>query len=185
MSTPNVSANPTKAQRRLTLPSAKGMLITATMVAGASILGVSAAGGSFATWRVSDTMASSSVSSGSLNITINGASSFALDGTDWSQLIPGDIISQQVSVKNTGTTLATISVTTAAPSAAVDVRVKSGACSGTITGASSTTTPTTLAGSLAGGATITVCIQVSLTPTATQNQSAPFTMTFTADQVHP
>ncbi|MEO7146799.1 MAG: hypothetical protein ABIW81_01310 [Terrimesophilobacter sp.] len=185
MSTPNTSTSLAKARRRLTLPSAKGMLITATMVAGAAVLGVSAAGGSFASWRVADNIAPSSVSSGSLNITVNDVSSYALDGTAWSQLIPGDVVSQQVSVKNTGTASATISASTTAPSDAIDVRVQAGACSGTITGPSSTTTPTTLAGTMLGGDTITVCVQVSLTPSAVQNQSAPFTVVFTATQVGP
>lgn len=185
MSTSRTLNAPARTRRRLTLPSARGMLITATMVAGAAVLGVSAAGGSFATWRVSDNIAPSTISSGSLNITINGVSSYALDGTAWSQLIPGDVVSQQVSLKNTGTAAATISASTSAPSGAIDVRVQSGACSGVIAGPSSTTAPTTLAGTVAGGATIAVCIQVSLTPTATQSQTAPFTMAFTANQVLP
>lgn len=167
------------------LPSVKGMLLSTAFVGAAAILGVSTAAGSFATWHVSDSISAGTIRAGTLGITINGSSNYALTGTPWSALMPGDVVSQQVSVKNTGTTLASLSVSTSAPSGAIDVRAQSGACSGTITGPSSTTTPTALSGTLAGGATITVCIQVSLTSAAAQNQSAPFTMTFTADQVHP
>ncbi len=185
MSTLCTPEAPVTTRNRLALPSVKGMLVTTAMVAGAAVLGVSAAGGSFATWQVADEIAPSTVSSGSLNIVVNDVANYALSGTAWSALMPGDVVSQQVSVKNTGTTAATVTASTSAPSGAIDVRVQSGACSGTIAGPSSTATPTALAGTLAGGASMTVCIQVSLTATATQNQSAPFTLTFTADQVQP
>ncbi|HNP14841.1 MAG: hypothetical protein KF739_01775 [Cryobacterium sp.] len=172
-------------RRRLRLPGIKGLLLTTALIGAASVLGVSTAAGSFANWNRSDTVAASTLRAGSLGLTINGSANYALGGTPWSSLMPGDVASQQVSVKNTGTTPATVTVSTAAGSAPIEVRVKSGACSGTIAGPSSTTTPTTLSGTLAGGATITVCIQVTLTNAAAQNQSAPFTMTFTANQVIP
>ncbi len=167
------------------LPTVKGMLISTALVGGAAVLGVSTAAGSFAMWHSAAPVGASTIQAGTLGITVNGSSNYALTGTPWSALMPGDVVSQQVSVKNTGTTPATLRVSTSAPSGAIDVRAQSSACSGTIAGPSSTTTPTLLSGTLAGGATITVCIQVSLTASAAQNQSAPFTMTFTADQVHP
>lgn len=191
MSTPSTSASLTKAPSRLSFPSVRGMLVTTAIVAGAALLGVSAAGGSFASWRVAASVSPSTVSSGSLDIAISGpgiigpgAASYAMDATPWSALIPGDVVTREVSVTNTGTVPVTLSVSTS-PSTVIDVRVQSGLCAGTITGDSSTTTPATLDGTLAGGASTTVCIQVSLTPAAVQNQSAPFTMTFTGDQVRP
>ncbi|MEO6942046.1 MAG: hypothetical protein ABI124_03390 [Terrimesophilobacter sp.] len=181
----------TSLRGRLRPPSVKGMLLSTAFVSVAAILGVSAAGGSFATWNGADSVGASTIRSGTLGITISGPSvtgagpaSYTLANTPWSALLPGDVAAQQVSVTNTGTTPVTLTVSTTA-SAVIDVRVQSGACSGTITGNSSTITPTILAGTLAGGATIAVCIQVSLTPAATQNQPAPFTMTFVANQEHP
>lgn len=169
----------------ITLPSIKGLLLSTAMVSVAAVLGISSAGGSFALWNGADTIAASTIKAGTLGITVNDVANYALSGTAWSALMPGDVASQQVSVKNTGTTPATLTVSTSAPSGAIEVRASSGVCSGTIAGPSSTTTPTILSGTLTGGATVTVCIQVSLSPSATQDQSAPFTMTFTADQVHP
>lgn len=170
---------------KFVMPSIRGMLLSTAMVGIAAALGVSSAGGTFASWNGADNVAPSTITAGTLGITVNGVANYALIGTAWSALIPGDVVSQQVSVKNTGTTSATVTASTSAPSGAIDVRVQSGVCSGTIAGPSSTATPTTLSGTLAGGATVTVCIQVSLTSAATQNQSAPFAMTFTANQVHP
>ena len=179
------STRTSRTRRRLALPSIKGILLSTAMIGTAAVLGISSAGGSFAIWNGSDTIAAGTITAGTLGITVNDAASYALSGTAWSALMPGDIASQQVSVKNTGTTPAALTVSTSAPSGAIEVRARSGACSGTIAGPSSTATPTVLSGTLAGGATVTVCIQVSLSPSATQGQSTPFTMTFTADQVHP
>lgn len=172
-------------RRPIWLPGIRGMLLTTALIGVASVLGVSTAAGSFANLNRSESLSASTLRAGSLGITINGSANYALGGTPWSSLMPGDVASQQVSVKNTGTTPATVTVSTAAGSAPIEVRVKSGVCSGTITGPSSTATPTVLSGTLAGGATVTVCIQVSLTAAAAQNQSSPFTMTFTANQVTP
>ena len=167
------------------LPTIRGMLVSTALVSLGAVLGISSAGGSFASWISSDNVSAGTITSGTLAITVNGSTAYALSGTAWSSLLPGDVASQQVTVKNTGTTAATLTASTSSPSGAIDVRVQSGACAGTIAGSSSTAAPTSLAGPLAGGASMTVCIQVSLTSTAVQGQSAPFTMTFTADQVHP
>lgn len=185
MSTPSTPNAPAKTRRRLALPSARGLLTTTAMVAGAAILGVSAAGGSFASWKVGAPVTATAITSGSLGLTINGVTDLALDGTTWSQLLPGDVAFREVTVSNTGTTPVTIIVGSNDPTTTLEVRAQSGACAGTIIGDSATTTPTKLDGTLDGGTSITVCIQVSLTPSAAENQSAPFSMTFTADQVRP
>ncbi len=177
---------------RFRLPSIKGLLIATALVGGSAVLGVSTAAGSFATWNDSEQIGAGTIQAGTLGIALSGTgvaatspANYTVNGAPWSALMPGDEAIQEVDVTNTGTTPATVTVSTAAGTSPIEVRVKSGVCSGTITGPSSTTTPTTLAGTLAGGATITVCIQVSLTAAAAQNQPAPFSMTFVADQVRP
>lgn len=183
--TPDFS-RPTIARPRITFPTIKGLLRTTAFVALSAIIGVSTAAGSYAFLTRSASAPASTIQAGSLGLTINGATNYSLDGAPWTSLLPGDVVSRQVSVANTGTTPATVTVrTVASTSGVIEVRVKSGACSGIITSASSTTTPTILPGNLAGGASITVCIQVSLTSVAVQNQSTPFTMTFTSDQMLP
>ncbi len=177
---------PAVAVKRFPVPTIKGLLRSVAFVAISVVVGVSTAAGSYAFLTQSASAPANTIQAGSLGLTINSATNYSLDGSPWSSLLPGDVVSRQVSVANTGTTPATVTVSTvASTSGVIEVRVKSGACSGIITGASSTTTPTILPGNLAGGASITVCIQVSLTSAAVQNQSTPFTMTFTSDQVLP
>ncbi|MEO7348932.1 MAG: hypothetical protein ABIW32_03595 [Terrimesophilobacter sp.] len=172
-----------------TMPRVRSMLLTSGFITLAVALGVSSAGVSYATWVDSEPVSGGTITAGTLDLTIadsvgNDLTNSTLSGVAWSQLLPGDVVSQQVSVTNTGTTPLALTVSTS-PSTVINVYVKSGVCSGTITGDSSNTTPTAVGAPLAGGASVTVCIQVSLTPTAVQNQSAPFTMTFTGDQVRP
>lgn len=164
-----------------------GMLASAAMIGGAAIIGLASAGGSYALWNGAAPVTSNTITSGSLSLTVNTVASYALDGTVWSRMLPGDVVSQQVTLNNTGTTNATVKATATAPSGAIEVRVAKSTCAlaGTIGGTSATTSAMLLPGTLAGGASATVCIQVTLSESVAQGQAAPFTLTFTAEQVHP
>jgi Camelysin metallo-endopeptidase len=160
----------------------RGMLASATAIAGASIIAALAAGGTYALWNGERSIPSATITSGTLGLTVNGGSSGVLDGTAWSKLLPGDIVSQEVTVKNTGDVAGTVSATTTGGFSPLLVHVKKGACGATIVGTSSTVSPTSLGAFLPSEQSL-VCVQVTMPATApagTQGTSQAFTITFTS-----
>lgn len=157
------------------------MLVSASAIAGASFLAVIAAGGSYALWNGAADITGTTVSAGSTGLTVNDASSYPLGGVPWSSLLPGDIVSQEVTVKNTGTVPGTVTASTAGSFTPLVVHVKKGACGATITGTASTVSPTDI-GVFAGGEGSIVCLQVTLPATvanSAQGTSQSFLVTFT------
>lgn len=180
LSGPRHRAKPKRARRAaLTVG---GMLASSSAIAGASIVAVIAAGGSYAMLTSSAPLPGGTIRSGSLSLTVNDVASYALAGTNWSGLLPGDVVQQSVIVKNTGTVPGTVSALTSGAYGPLLVHVKKGACSATITGASSTVSPTDL-GSFAGGEASTVCVQVTLPGTVAntfQGANQTFTVALTS-----
>jgi alternate signal-mediated exported protein len=180
LSGPRHLAHP-KPSRRVAL-TVGGMLASSSAIAGASIVAVIAAGGTYAMWNDSASLDGGTIHSGSLNLTVNDVESYVVSGADWSKLLPGDVVSQEVTVKNTGTVPGTVSAQTSGSFDPLLVHVKKGSCSGTIGGMSSTVSPTDL-GVFAAGEASVVCLQVTMPADAAntaQGTSQTFTVTFTS-----
>jgi Camelysin metallo-endopeptidase len=163
-------------------PTIRGMLISTVAIAAGSALAVFAAGGSYAKWNSGGAITSTVITAGSLGLTVNNAATVALSGASWSTLLPGDVVSQQVSLKNTGTVPGVVTVSTTGSFGTLLVHAKKGACGATITGTSSTVSPTNI-GVFAGGEVSVVCLQVTLPSSVAngvQGSSMNFTTTFTA-----
>lgn len=143
--------------------------------AGAILLGVCAAAGtaagSFAYLNSTVQVGTAStVTAGTSTLTLqSGANpagtSITLPTTVWNRMLPGDIVGQTVTVRNTGDTPLAVS-TRLSVASAWEFRVASGACPVTqIPGAALSTTATAWA-TVAAGASPTMCIQAVLPTTA-------------------
>lgn len=163
----------------------RGMLTVASTVAGLTFAGIATVGGSYALWQDNAPVSAGVIESGSLQLLINGQPSVNLTAAHLQKLLPGDRVTQQVTLSNTGTVAADVTAQTAMASSDYEVRVAGGACPSTaLTTASTLTAPVAL-GLWAASEVTTVCIEVTLKPTASpasQGAQAPFTLTFTATQ---
>jgi hypothetical protein len=159
-----------------------GMLASSSAIAGASIVAVIAAGGTYAMWNDSAGLDAGVIASGTTGLTVNGVSSYALSGAAWTKLLPGDVVSQEVTLKNTGNVPGTITAGTHGSFAPLLVYVKKGTCGAAIGGTSSTVSPTNLGVFAAGGASV-VCIQVTMPADAAgsmQGTAQSFSVDFTS-----
>lgn len=174
-------------------------ILTATAVmAGAVILGVAGAGGTYAMWNSSTTLNLGTITSGTTGLTVNAQNSYAIPASSMvGSLLPGRsvITSVPLAVKNTGTVGLTVTAGSPLISGALSgnlsvavrqVASSSSACTPTATGGtmSTMTSPVTLA----AGSTIYVCVEAQLAssaPATVQGQSANFTIPFNGTQVHP
>jgi predicted ribosomally synthesized peptide with SipW-like signal peptide len=161
-------------------PVLASLLASSVAVAVGVVVAITASGGTFALWTSTQTLSAGSVTSGSMTLTVNAATTVALSGTAWSTLLPGDWVQKQVTLKNTGTVAATVSASTTGSFGPLLVHAAKGACSGQLTGTSSTVSPTSF-GTFTAGESSLACIQVSL-PTSTANgaqgSAQSFTVTF-------
>lgn len=167
-----------KAHRRATV---SNLLLSSAAVAIAIVAAVLFTGGSFALWATSAPITLGSVTTGSMQLRVNSSSTVALSGATWSTLLPGDVVSQQVTLQNIGSVSTTVTASTTGSFGSLVVHTKKGVCSSTITGTSSTVSPTAL-GVFAAGESAVACIQVSLPVTASNSQQGTaqtFTVTFT------
>lgn len=154
----------------------------AAAIAGASIIAVCAAGGTYALWNGQRSIPSATIQTGTVGLTVNNAPSAVVDGTAWSKLLPGDVVSQQVTLKNTGNVPGTVTASTTGALGPLLVHLKKGACTSTIVGTSSTVLPTNL-GVFVGTESSLVCLQVTMpvsAPANVQSTSQSFTVTFTS-----
>ena len=161
-------------------PTIKGMLASASAIAGASVIAVCAAGGTYALWNGEQSIPEASVTSGTTGLTVNGQLTAPIDGLAWSKMLPGDVISQQVTVKNTGNVPGVVTASTTGGGPLV-VHLKKNACSGTISGTSSTLSSVTL-GTFNASESSIVCVQVTMpanAPAGAQGANQSFTVTFT------
>ena len=177
-----MALNPAGARHRASRDAVlKGLLMSVLAVMMAIWAAMFFIGGSFAYWNDSVTINPGTVTSGTTQLKVNGGSTVALSGTTWSTMLPGDVVSQQVTLQNVGDVSTTVTALTTGSFGSLLVHTKKGACSTTITGTSSTVSPTTL-GTFIAGESSAACIQVTLPTTALnsdQGTSQSFTVTFT------
>jgi predicted ribosomally synthesized peptide with SipW-like signal peptide len=167
-------------------------------MAGAVILGVAGAGGTYAMWNNSTSLNLGTISSGKTGLTVNTQTDFTIQPSAMSgMLLPGRslITSAPLAVKNTGTVA--LSVTAGSPvitgqltnylSVAVrQVASSASACTPTAIGGTMTTMTAPV--TVAAGSTIYICVEAQLAttaPSSVQGQSATFTVPLGGTQVHP
>lgn len=168
------------AQRR---PMIGGMLASVAAIAGASVIAAGAAGGTFALWNGQQPITSATIQTGTMGLTVNGGPTAAVDGTAWAGLLPGDVVWQEITLKNTGNVSGTVTASTTGAFSPLLVHLKKGSCDSTVIGgASSTVSPTNLGVFTATEQSI-VCLQVTMPATAAasvQGTNQSFTVTFTS-----
>jgi hypothetical protein len=172
------------------------ILITAGSFGVAITLGISAGGSTLALWNATTPIGAVSLSTGATGITVNGVANYTVPGLTTTQLLPGlSAVSPQVlTILNTGTTPLKVVVGSAVfsdPSNALAQNgnlavslFQSANCAQSVDGSSiaAWTTPVVLA----AGASVTACLQMTLSATApasVQGVSATFTLPITGTQV--
>lgn len=169
------------AQRRLSLR-AGGMLTIASAAAGVTLIGLADAGTTYALYSDSVLLSPHTVVSGSQELSINGTDAYVPASPAWNNLLPGDRVTTEVTVTTLGDATSNIVATTTPAGGSLDVRVIKGGCpAAALGGPSSTASPTSL-GQWGPDEAATVCIEVSLAPSAAESQTVPFTLTLTATQ---
>ena len=172
------------------------VLITAGAFGVAITLGLSAGGSTLALWNASTPIGAVRLSMGSTGITVNGVNSYTVPGLTTTQLLPGlSAVSPQVlTILNTGTTPLSIGVGSPVFSDPSSLLAQNGNlavslfrstnCAQSVDGSSTAawTTPVVVA----AGASVTACLQMTLSATApstVQGLSATFTVPITGTQV--
>lgn len=178
--------------------------LTTVFVACLAAIGVALAltGGSYALFNSSAPVNGATITAGTTSITVNGSQSATLPGSISSALAPGRSTATALTVANTGTTAASVAVSSTTVGAQTNSLGSyltatltpvsgSSACTvglvgttGALTGFTSTIAPVTIA----SGASATLCLELKLSasaPSSAQGGSAPFTVTLTGSQVAP
>ncbi|GAB3141158.1 hypothetical protein [Marisediminicola antarctica] len=172
------------------------MLSAAAAIAVATFLALLGTGTSYALWNGEAVVDASSVSSGNVGLTINGAAAYALTGLDAERLAPGRSQAASLAIANTGTTRLSVTVS------GTEVLAQSNSLAGFLTAslvpaadcAVATFVPAPLAGFtttaapvvLEPGETRQFCLAISLNaaaPPAAQGGGATFAMAINAVQV--
>lgn len=181
-------ANRTRTRKR-----AARLFIACGVVGAATVLGLATAGGTLALLTANQTVPGATITAGSLDLTVNGASSASLGGL---AVLPGVPQAIPVTVANTGTTPASLTATiNVTSSGTINDRLRAritpvtnaAACAPGLASAQGSLNGFTAADftSLAAGASTVVCLEIALdeaTPIALSGQSATFTATVTATQ---
>ncbi len=171
-------------------------VVPVALIIGALAVGLAGTGSTYALWNGSKSIGAVSLTTGSLGLTVNGATSYTVPGLTTTQLLPGlSAVSPTVLViKNTGTTPLTLSVGSAVFSDPSNLLAQNGnlvvalfqsaTCAQAVDGSSmpAWTAPVVLA----VGASISACLQMTLSPTApssVQGLSAAFTLPLSGVQV--
>lgn len=172
-----------RATRRAPL---RSMLTITSAVAGATLIGLGAAGSSLALWQDSDTLQAAPISSGSLTLKVNTDVVHQLSSAVWQNMLPGDRVQQPVNLHTVGTVPTDISVTTTA-SSDLQVRVLRGGCpvgnTSLVTGNSNGMAR--VVGAWDAGESFPACIEVTLktgAAAAVQDGGLPMIIRFTAVQ---
>lgn len=177
--------------RRFNRAPVRSMLTIAAAAAGATLIAVAAAGGTYGLWADSAAVSAGVVTSGSLNLTINNLAEAPINATAWGSMFPGDRVQQTVTVKNTGTTPADVTVVGTSSAAAVSdytIDVSKGTCpaaAADLAGPSVLQSAAKALGTWTAAESSAVCIEVTLSPTASNvsnGATVPFTLTMTAIQ---
>lgn len=166
--------------------STRAMLIAASALGGATLLGITALGGTYALWKDSSPMSAGTITSGSLTLKVDGESALTLPSAGWHNMLPGDRITRQLTVSTAGAVSTTVTVASTSSSGSHQVRVRNGACPAVaLTGAALGSTPVTL-GTWTANQSSTVCLEVTLpasTPSAAQGTTTPIALSFRAEQI--
>lgn len=190
-----MNAEPTSAPR--SRPTAlRRMLGAAAAIAVAIFLALLGTGTSYALWNGKAVVDASSVSSGNVGLTVNGAAAYSLTGLDAARLAPGRSQVAPLSIANTGTTRLSVTIS------GTEVLAQANSLAGFLTAslvpgadcAVATFVPAPLAGFtttaapvvLAPGETRQFCLAIGLNaaaPPAVQGGSATFAMAIAAVQV--
>jgi hypothetical protein len=172
------------------------LVLTIGIFVAAIIFAVAASGATYAKWNTAQPIGAVSLSTGATGITVNGVTNYSVPGLTTTQLLPGlSAVSPQIlTIQNTGTTPLSVSVGTPTftnPSSLlaqngnlVVALFQSTTCAQSVDGSSvaAWTTPVVLA----AGATISACLQMTLSvnaPSAVQGISATFTLPLNGVQV--
>src|SRR5690606_21635536 len=116
-----------------------------------------------------------SIVSGSMDLKVEDADSYALAG-DWTRMLPGDRITEEVDVALEGTVQATVTASSSNTSNFL-VRVVKGSCPETMP----PVIPVPL-GVWEAKESSPVCVEVTLASSAVQDTTEDFTITFVATQ---
>jgi hypothetical protein len=172
------------------------MLATVGVFGIAITIGISAGGSTFALWNATKPIGAVSISTGATGLAVNGSSSYTVPGLTTTQLLPGlSAVSPQIlSIVNTGTTPLSVSIGTpvfsdpssllAKNSNLVVALFQSTTCAQSVDGSS--TAAWTAPVVVAAGASISACLQMTLSATApatVQGLSATFTLPIVGTQV--
>lgn len=174
-----------------------------TFLAATVTLSLLATSGTYALWSGASTVNGSTISTGSIGLTINGTANYAIPNLNASKLAPGRSVTAAITVANTGSTPIGVTVTnvtigantnalaaqltlraTAVANAASCVAGLAGGTTAALSAFSTTTTPLVMA----PGASQVVCLELGLSATApasVQNGSTSFTLNMVANQRRP
>src|SRR5690554_3170914 len=150
----------------------RSMLTVTSAVAGATLIGLGAAGTTLALWEDSDPLNASLVKAGSMSLTVENQSGMYQLAGDWKQMLPGDRFTHEVEVATPGTVDTTITATANA-SSNFTVRVQKGACS---SDPLELTLPSL--GTWTANESSLVCIEVTLASTAVEGATEDVVVDF-------
>jgi hypothetical protein len=177
--------------------SVSSILASAATIGFGVVVAVSGTSGTFAYLSTQAQVGSATVTAGSTSLTVaygSGTASSAgtIPATAWSTMLPGDVVSQEITVANPGNAKLAVTDHLYAAISYYEVRDALGTCA-------TATIPTTALGTsavtlttLAAGASAVVCVQVKLLTSAPSNLQpasaspitpAPFKVVFDGTQV--
>ena len=190
-----MNAEPTSAPR--SRPTALRRMLSATAaISVATVLALLGTGTSYALWNGEAVVDASSVSSGNVGLTVNGAVAYSLTDFDTARLAPGRAQIAPLAIANTGTTRLAVAIS------GTEVLAQSDSLAGLVTAslvpapdcAVATFVPAPLAGFtttaapvvLEPGETRQFCLAIGLNaaaPAGAQGGSTTFAMAITGEQV--
>jgi len=158
-----------------------------------------AAGGTHALWSTQTTVNGGTLSTGTMNLTINGLSAGVIAGLDTSKLSPGRSVTTTALLANSGSASMDVRVASVVIGAAtngldawLDLRTTvvdaAGSCAPGLTGQSGRLSTFSTSGSgvaVPGGTSAILCLELSLSPSApatTQGGTTVFTINFNGNQ---
>lgn len=174
----------------------RGLLLAVLAIVVAVVVGSAAAGGTYAAWSKTVSAPGGSISTGSIDLTVNDVADLRMPGMTDIPLLPGRSIvsSSALTARNGGTVPLRVSVGSLTVPAGdvlgqnllVGVRTVAAGqtCSITASGIPASSPPFTLA----PGATASLCVEVALkadAPATVQGRSVDFTVALVGEQVRP
>lgn len=195
-------ARGTEAARR-PAPRFRSIISGITFLVAVVTLSLLATSGTYALWNGAATVNASTISTGSIGLTINGAANYAITGLDATKLAPGHSVVTAVTFANSGTTPIAAAVTSvglvsntnnlaASLTLTITPIASVGACvAGLAGGTSAPLTTFTTSGFpylMGVGSSQAVCLELKLSssaPSGVQGGATTFTINITANQRRP